>query len=185
MPKRSYQNEFRIIAGTWRSRRCTFPPRKGLRPTPDRVRETLFNWLGSRIEGARCLDLFAGSGALGLEALSRGAGRVVFVERDREAVQGIEANLARLNAAGAEVAPMEALDYLANTDEAFDVAFLDPPFGSGLLDLAVEPLRERLRPDARIYLEFPMTAGPPPLPPGWRLLKSSKAGQVGYGLAAI
>ncbi|HET8551521.1 MAG TPA: 16S rRNA (guanine(966)-N(2))-methyltransferase RsmD [Gammaproteobacteria bacterium] len=185
MPQRPYKNEFRIIAGAWRSRRCTFPPREGLRPTPDRVRETLFNWFGSRIEGARCLDLFAGSGALGLEALSRGAGRVVFVERDREAAQGIAANLARLDGKCAEVVAMDAVNYLAGTDESFDIVFLDPPFASGLLDLVLDPLQARLRPDARIYLEFPLAAGAPPLPTNWQLLKSKRAGQVGYGLATI
>ncbi|HET7306753.1 MAG TPA: 16S rRNA (guanine(966)-N(2))-methyltransferase RsmD [Gammaproteobacteria bacterium] len=185
MPQRSYKNEFRIVAGTWRSRRCTFPPREGLRPTPDRVRETLFNWLGNRIERARCLDLFAGSGALGLEALSRGAARTVFVERDREAAQGIEANLARLDAAGAEVAAVDAVGYLRSAEESFDIVFLDPPFASGLLELVLDPLQARLRPDAYVYLEFPFAAGVPPLPANWRLLKSKRAGQVGYGLAAI
>jgi len=181
----SPRNEFRIIGGRWRHRRCHFPAREGLRPTPDRVRETLFNWLQPRIAGARCLDLFAGSGALGLEALSRGAGEAIFVERDMAAAKGIDANLAMLG----EQAPImstDALRYLAGPPRPFDLVFLDPPYESGLLAEAVRQLAPPwLHPDARIYLEYPAAAGAPPLPDGWRLLKQSHAGAVGFALAAV
>lgn len=181
----TYRNEFRIIAGTWRRRRCRFPAGGGIRPTPDRVRETLFNWLEPRIAGARCLDLFAGSGALGLEALSRGAGHAVFVERDREAAAAIKDNLATLGG-DAEVVAGDAAVYLAGAPELYDVVFLDPPFASGALTAACERLAAGwLAADARVYLEYPRTAGEPGLPAGWTLLKSSRAGQVGFALAAV
>ncbi|HET6655753.1 MAG TPA: 16S rRNA (guanine(966)-N(2))-methyltransferase RsmD [Gammaproteobacteria bacterium] len=181
--KQQYRNEFRIISGEWRSRRLSFPSREGLRPTPDRVRETLFNWLAPRIAGARCLDLFAGSGALGLEALSRGAARAVFVERDRDVAQAICANLDRLGARGGEVIDTGAQSYLAGKPESFDVVFLDPPFGSGLLGDASGALQDWLRPEARIYIEYPVGEGAPPLPPAWQVLRKSRAGQVGFTLA--
>lgn len=179
------KNQFRIIAGAWRRRHCRFADRPDLRPTPDRVRETLFNWLGERVVGARCLDLFAGSGALGFEALSRGASRAVFVERDREVLNGIRENVARLAADGAEVIAADAREFLARPPEPFDLIFVDPPFASGWLDVILPELTNQLRPDARVYLEFADKDGPPALPPGWRLLKTSRAGQVGFALAAI
>jgi 16S rRNA (guanine966-N2)-methyltransferase len=181
--KQQYKNEFRVIAGAWRRRRCSFPSREGLRPTPDRVRETLFNWLAPRIAGARCLDLFAGSGALGIEALSRGAADVVFVERDREAAAAIEANLARLGKERADVAAVDAREYLAGEPEPFDVVFLDPPFASDLLAEVLAPLQSWLRSGAWIYLEFPAGDVAPPLPAGWHTLKASRAGRVHYLLA--
>ncbi|HET7369689.1 MAG TPA: 16S rRNA (guanine(966)-N(2))-methyltransferase RsmD [Gammaproteobacteria bacterium] len=181
---KTYKNEFRIIAGEWRRRRLSFPPREGLRPTPDRVRETLFNWLAPRLPGAQCLDLFAGSGALGFEALSRGAGRAVFVERDRDVAHNIQANLDQLDAARGEVTDQGAQAYLAGKPEPFDIVFLDPPFGSGLLEETLPQLPGRLRPDARIYIEYPAGASQPPMPAGWRMLRESRAGQVRFGLAA-
>lgn len=181
---KTYKNEFRIIAGEWRSRRLSFPSREGLRPTPDRVRETLFNWLAPRIPGARCLDLFAGSGALGLEALSRGASRTTFVERDRDVAQAIRTNLDRLGGRGGEVTDAGAQAYLAGEPEPVDIAFLDPPFGSDLLEETVAALQGWLRSDARIYIEYPAGAGLPPLPAAWRVLRESRAGQVGFALAA-
>jgi 16S rRNA (guanine966-N2)-methyltransferase len=110
------------------------PDLPGLRPTPDRVRETLFNWLAPALPGARCLDLFAGSGALGIEALSRGAAEVVFVERHPLAIRALRENLARLNGAGARVEPAEALAWLRQPGTPFEIALLDPPFGEGLLE---------------------------------------------------
>jgi len=161
----------RIIAGTWRSRRLLFPARLGLRPTPDRVRETLFNWLAPHLPGARCLDLFAGSGALGFEALSRGAARVVLVERDPAAADA------------AEVRSGDAGDYLDGPVESFDIVFLDPPYTSGLLSGCMQRLaaRDWLCPAAWVYLEA-REGELPPLPEGWRLLRSKTAGQVGYHL---
>src|SRR5690242_17568414 len=132
-PGRGYRNEFRIIAGQWRRRKLHFPDVPGIRPSPDRVRETLFNWLRERVEGARCLDLFAGSGALGLEAMSRGAAQVVFVDQDRQAAQAIREHLALLDAAGGEVREAEAQAWLTQTPQPFDLVFLDPPFDADML----------------------------------------------------
>jgi 16S rRNA (guanine966-N2)-methyltransferase len=176
----------RIIGGSWRGRKLRFPAVELIRPTPDRVRETLFNWLGARVAGARCLDLFAGSGALGLEALSRGAAAVTFVERDATAVRTLEATLAAWGAQGARVQRADALHFLAGAPEACDLVFLDPPFGAGLLG-AAEAALERggwLRETALIYVECAARDGPPDLPPPWRALKGKRAGEVGYHLYA-
>ncbi len=174
----------RIIAGEWRSRRLEFPARDTLRPTPDRVRETVFNWLAPYLPGARCLDLFAGSGAFGFEALSRGAARAVLVERDAAAATALRANGARLAAAGAEIVEADALSYLAGTAEPFDIVFLDPPYASGLLAPCLARLAAGgwLGPGARVYIEA-RDGELPPLPAGWRLARSKTAGQVGYHLA--
>jgi 16S rRNA (guanine966-N2)-methyltransferase len=174
----------RIIGGSWRGRRLRFPARAGLRPTPDRVRETLFNWLGGRTPGARCLDLFAGSGALGLEALSRGAAHVTFVEHDAAAAQALRELLAAWGAHDASVVQRDALTYLAGSASGFDIAFLDPPFDAGLLSPAARLLEARgwLKPGALIYVECAARDALPPLPAGWALLKAKRAGEVGYHL---
>jgi 16S rRNA (guanine966-N2)-methyltransferase len=150
-----------------------------LRPTPDRVRETLFNWLGQRLDGLRCLDLFAGSGALGFEALSRGAARVVMVERDREAVNALRANARELGAEALDIVQGEALAFLAANKESFDVVFLDPPYASDLAQSALDMLATRLGPSARVYVETSA-----PLQPGaaWRVLREDRAGAVRYAL---
>jgi 16S rRNA (guanine966-N2)-methyltransferase len=174
----------RIIGGTWRGRKLRFPASAAIRPTPDRVRETLFNWLGTRTPGARVLDLFAGSGALGLEALSRGASHVTFVEQDEAAVRELRARLAEWQAGDASVERADALRYLTGEARPFDLLFLDPPFGSELLSEAARRLEERgwLRSGAFIYVECAARAGLPPLPAPWRLLKAKQAGEVGYHL---
>jgi 16S rRNA (guanine966-N2)-methyltransferase len=174
----------RIIGGTWRGRRLRFPPREEIRPTPDRVRETLFNWLASRVAGSRCLDLFAGSGALGLEALSRGAGHVTFVERDAVAVRELRARLAEWGASGAQVEQGDALRFLSGPPQSFDIVFLDPPFASNLLVQSCRLLQEGswLRPDALIYVETDADSGLPELPQTWRIAKAKHAGAVGYHL---
>jgi len=150
------------------------------------VRETLFNWLQARIPGARCLDLFAGSGALGLEALSRGAARVVFVERDPAAARELQARLVEWGAGPGEAAVerRDALQYLAGPPEPFDVVFLDPPFAAGLLGSAAEALRSGgwLAPGARIYVEHALRDGLPPLSPDWKPFREGRAGEVGYHL---
>src|ERR1700675_3848327 len=149
-------NSVRIIGGGWRGRRVSFPDIPGLRPTPDRVRETLFNWLQHAIAGARCLDLFAGSGALGLEALSRGAGRLVFVEQAVAASRALQEQLNRFGGASrAQVGEMGAARYLRSAGEPFDIVFLDPPFGHGALAEYVPLLGEGLwlKPGALVYLE--------------------------------
>jgi 16S rRNA (guanine966-N2)-methyltransferase len=176
----------RVIGGSWRGRRLRFPAAALIRPTPDRVRETLFNWLGARVVGARCLDLFAGSGALGLEALSRGAVHVTFVERDAVAVRALRATLADWGARDAQVERADALAYLAGTAGHFDIAFLDPPFAAGLLGQAAALLEGNgwLSDAALIYVECGARAGVPPLPARWLALKAKRAGEVGYHLYA-
>ncbi|MEW6648231.1 MAG: 16S rRNA (guanine(966)-N(2))-methyltransferase RsmD [Pseudomonadota bacterium] len=183
MPPRHGHNQLRIIGGTWRSRRVSFPDVEGLRPSPDRVRETLFNWLAPIIAGSRCLDLYAGSGALGLEALSRGAAAVTFVDTDRRVVQQLEQNLKLLGARGASVVQGDALNFLQRAPQAFDVVFLDPPFRRNLLPACLEQLAAGwLAEGARVYVESEAELGEPPLPPDWELLRSKQAGQVRYSL---
>lgn len=174
----------RVIGGQWRSRRISFPDLPQLRPTPDRVRETLFNWLAPIIDGAQCLDLFAGSGALGIEALSRGAAEVVFLEQSREAAVSLREQLGLLNAQHARVIESDALHYLQRTQDHFDIVFLDPPYDSDLLPQICELLEKRslLRPHARIYIEQ-RTDATLSLPSQWELLRSKRAGQVHYHLA--
>ncbi len=175
----------RIIGGAWRGRRWRFPCAAAIRPTPDRVRETLFNWLGPRIAGSRCLDLFAGSGALGLEALSRGAAHVTFVDHDAETVRQLRVLLSEWGARDAQVERADAALFLArHPAAAYDVVFLDPPFGSGLLAAAAAGLEAGgwLAPAARIYVEAPARTDLPELPSGWRLRRGKRAGEVGYHL---
>jgi 16S rRNA (guanine966-N2)-methyltransferase len=186
-PRRAGQGRvLRIIGGTWRGRKLRFPAGVEIRPTPDRVRETLFNWLGTRTPGARCLDLFAGSGALGLEALSRGAAHVTFIERDAVAAHALRARLIEWRAPDARVEHQDALKFLAGAAQPVDIAFLDPPFGSGLLAQAAQRLAqgEWLRPEALIYVECAACAGPPPVPGSFGALKAKQAGEVGYYLFA-
>jgi 16S rRNA (guanine966-N2)-methyltransferase len=174
----------RIIGGEFRSRVVGFEAAPGVRATPDRVRQTLFDWLAPSIGGARCLDLFAGSGALGLEALSRGAGHVTFVDTGAAQAGAIRAALAALKAADrATVVQADALGFLARAPaESIDVAFLDPPFGAGLLEPALAALPRVLSEGARVYAEWPLAAAPP-WPPGYAPLREKKAGQVSYALA--
>ncbi len=176
----------RIVAGMWRSRVLEIADVAGLRPTPERVRETLFNWLSPRIAGARCLDLFAGSGALGLEALSRGAGEVVFVEKSAAALKALRRNIATLGADGATVHAGDALAYLAGIGRCFDIVFLDPPFADDALGELCRLLADRgvLSPRGRLYLEQDRARDLPDLPPGWSVLKNKTAGNVRYALIA-
>lgn len=182
-PGRGYHNEFRIIAGEWRHRRLRFPELPDIRPSPDRVRETLFNWLRNALSRARCLDLFAGSGALGLEALSRGADSVLFVDRERRVIAALQAHLTALQASGGATRESEALKFLGGTPQAFDIVFLDPPFGSELLGKAVSALRQPgwLTPSAHVYMEYPKGSAPA-LPDDWKVIRQGRAGQVGFGL---
>lgn len=175
-------NRIRIIGGLWRSRVLEFPDVPGLRPTPGRVRETLFNWLRQDVAGAVCLDLFAGSGALGFEALSRGARALVQVERDPGACSALRANGAKLGAA-AELHEMDALRFLDAPPRPFNLVFLDPPFGLGLVDLAIRRLEGGWLADgACVYLEVEAPHPLPELPSGWQHLKAARAGEVGYHL---
>ena len=171
--------QVRIIGGEYRGRRIKVPSRPGLRPTPDRVRETLFNWLGQRLDGTSCLDLFAGSGALGFEAASRGAARVVMVETDRVAYAALEAARTLLGARNVELVFGDALGYLERGAGRFAVVFLDPPFRQNALAPVLERLVPRLAHGARVYIESPQ-----PCAPGarWTELKRARAGQVSYQL---
>ena len=174
----------RIIGGRWRGRKLRFPDSPDIRPTPDRVRETLFNWLGERTAGAHCLDLFAGSGALGLEALSRGAAQVSFIERDAAAVPELRARLTEWGSSLGSVERADALQFLEGAPQAFDIVFLDPPFASGLLTGAAQRLSERgwLRPAALIYVESAARTPLQELPLAFLPLKAKQAGEVGYHL---
>jgi 16S rRNA (guanine966-N2)-methyltransferase len=179
-------NELRIIGGAWRGRRIRFPATPGdIRPTPDRVRETLFNWLQGRIAGVRALDLYAGSGALGLEALSRGAREVVFVDSSRAATRAIRAALDAFECDRGRVVDSTADAYLRGVPEPFDVVFLDPPYAQQDLPAVCARLDSAgwLAAGARIYLEQAAGRGEPQLPPGLALLRSKRAGEVGYHLA--
>ena len=179
------RNEVRIIGGAWRGRKIRVPPDvRGLRPTPDRVRETLFNWLRDEVAGSRCLDLFAGSGALGLEALSRGAREVVFVDRDPRVVRCIADSLAALGSRAGIVHRADGEAYLRGRGEPFDIVFLDPPFDARALPAIVSLLDTHgwLRPAGLVYLEAP-AADATPLPAGWTMHRSKRAGEVGYHLA--
>ena len=169
----------RIIAGRYRGRRIRVPARPGVRPTPDRVRETLFNWLGQWLDGLACLDLFAGSGALGFEAASRGAARVVMVEQDREAFRALERSRELLACPQVELVHDDAFAYLARPGERFDVVFLDPPFRQNALGAALEALADRVAPGGRVYAESaqPLAAGAT-----WRELRRARAGRVSYQL---
>jgi 16S rRNA (guanine966-N2)-methyltransferase len=184
-----YQNRIRIIGGEWRRRWLRFPAAEGLRPTPDRVRETLFNWLGQDLTGLVCLDLFAGSGALGFEAASRGARQVVLLERDRRIAEALQGSALALQAGTAVAATIEivrsdALEFLAHDRRSYDVVFMDPPYGfweqsrQGLNAL-LSRLAGRVTAGARVYLEAPDF---PQLPPGWRSVKRDRAGAVHYQL---
>jgi len=182
------RNSVRIIGGGWRGRRVNFPDIPGLRPTPDRVRETLFNWLQHAIVGSRCLDLFAGSGALGLEALSRGAKELVFVEQAVAAARALQEQLVRFGGeARGQVVEMGATRYLRAPAQAFDIVFLDPPFGREALAEYVPMLDAGnwLKIGGLVYLENEKAAGAPALPTHWELLKSKAAGDVGYHLARV
>jgi len=186
------RNSVRIIGGSWRGRRVHFPDSPGLRPTPDRVRETLFNWLQHSIAGARCLDLYAGSGALGLEALSRGAREVVFVEPAPAPARMLGEELRRLyggasGRAAGRVTPVPAERFLAAPGEPFDGVFLDPPFGLEALQESVRLLDAGgwVNEGGWVYLESSRAAGPPGVPPHWTLVKSKSAGEVGYHLARV
>ena len=179
------RNEVRIIGGAWRGRKLRFPLGvPGLRPTPDRVRETVFNWLRDEVAGSRCLDLYAGSGALGLEALSRGAREVVFVDRDPRVVRHIRAALAAFGSKAGLVSRADAAVFLRAPGEPFDIVFLDPPFDAGALPALVTAIVRHgwVRPGGLLYLEAPAIERVPTLPHGWTVHRSKRAGEVGYHL---
>ncbi len=178
--------EVRVIAGEWRSRRIAFPELPGLRPTPDRVRETLFNWLGHDLEGFRCLDLYAGSGALGFEAHSRGASQVIMVENNPVVVRALEANATRFSASRLKIVRADALEFLRRSanggavgETRFDVVFIDPPFDQGVPDEVLSLLPPLLATGGLVYMEAGVQAV---VPQSWKTEKQGKAGQVHFQL---
>jgi 16S rRNA (guanine966-N2)-methyltransferase len=181
--RKAASGRIRIIGGSLRNSRLDVPDLPGLRPTADRVRETLFNWLAPVIDGARCLDLCAGTGALGIEALSRGAASVQFVERDTRAAQALRDNLARLKAANGEVAALDAAQFLRGAPRVQDLVFLDPPFALELWPVLTLQLEQGgwLAAQAWIYVESPR-ATVPAVPPNWQLYREGHAGEVRFAL---
>jgi 16S rRNA (guanine(966)-N(2))-methyltransferase RsmD len=173
------QNKIRIGGGAWRSRVLRFADSTGLRPTPDRVRETLFNWLGQELHGRHCLDLFAGSGALGFEAASRGAAQVVMVEHNIHVHRALVENAKLLNATQMEVHRGDALAFLASDQRRFDVIFLDPPFNQNWLEKLLPQLAPHLSEDGMVYVEAEAALTDVG---GWQLTKQGKAGNVHYCL---
>lgn len=174
--------QVRIIAGQWRGRLLRFNATPGLRPTPNRIRETLFNWLGQTLPGYHCLDLFAGSGALGFEALSRGAARVVMVERLQATARQLQAHAHILQTTQAQVVQDDALHWLSRDRQHFDLVFLDPPFDSDLLAQILPQLPQKLNPGGLVYCESAAGVSESPL---WTLVRSARAGRVVYQLLRL
>lgn len=185
---KSERGHLRIIAGLWRGRKLSFLEREGLRPTTDRVRETLFNWLQMDLSGSRCLDLFAGSGALGLEAASRGASKVVMVDNDQTTINRLQKNVTLLAAEQVEVICDDAVSFLRGCNQVFDLVFIDPPYRSDLIAPCCELLESEqcLSDHAKIYIECDasndLSKKIGEFPGNWRCLKRKTAGQVGYHL---
>lgn len=172
-------NTVRISAGEWRSRLLKFPDVDGLRPTPDRVRQTVFNWLGQSLDGLSCLDLFAGTGVMGFEALSRGARQVVLIEKSRAAYQALVDNKTALKATNAQVLNLDALHFLKQNQQVFDVIFVDPPYHQGLLDQVLPIIKTALSEDGLIYVEAEFALQDSAV---WQIFKAGKAGNVFYHL---
>ena len=179
-----HDRTLRIIGGNWRGRKITFPQIDVIRPTSDRVRETLFNWLMHDINGARCLDLFAGSGALGIEALSRGAESVTLVEQDKKIAASIEDNLEKLGAANNawRVEVNDAYQWIKNQDTPYDIVFLDPPFGDDKLAELITLLTTQGIAHRYLYVETAQALESGVLPGGWEILRQKRAGAVHYAL---
>lgn len=181
-------NRVRIIGGEWRSRILRVSPSADVRPTPDRVRETLFNWLQGPVTGARCLDLFAGSGALGLEALSRGAAAVVALELDPHAATAIRQNCEALQTTKLQLMQRSAVEWLQHnaSGQRFDIVFLDPPFAAGLYATCMELLQQQqwLSPGALVYLESEQPLDQLALPANWQMIRHKRAGAVHFGLCS-
>ena len=177
----------RIIGGQWRGRKFQFPSAEHLRPTPDRVRETLFNWLMPVIEGARCVDLFCGSGALGLEALSRGAGKVTFVDNNKSVIQSLKQTCQLVNTDRADFYLGDARQFLAQSAKPYDVVFLDPPYDLDLIIPIAAQLNtaEWLSPHAWVYLEHDGSLDVSQLPEHWQLHRQKVSGQVHYALYQV
>ncbi|MCW9525190.1 16S rRNA (guanine(966)-N(2))-methyltransferase [Klebsiella grimontii] len=183
-PNHAGSGQIRIIGGQWRGRKLPVPESPGLRPTTDRVRETLFNWLAPSIVDASCLDCFAGSGALGLEALSRYAANATLLEMERGVAQQLQKNLATLKASNTKVVNTNTLAFLAQAGAPHDIVFVDPPFRKGLLEETLKLLENNgwLSDEALIYIESEVENGLPPVPMNWHVYREKVAGQVAYRL---
>jgi 16S rRNA (guanine966-N2)-methyltransferase len=181
-----FVGQIRIIGGRWKRTPIPVPEGKQLRPTPDRVRETVFNWLGQHLHQWRCLDLFAGSGALSFEAASRGAAYVVAIDRDPASVAAMQALCNKLNAHDClRIERAQAQEWLARNRETFDLIFMDPPFGQGVLAAVLPRAVEALAPTGRLYLEAEQACSPDWLEKfGLTLLRADKAGAVHYHLCS-
>jgi 16S rRNA (guanine966-N2)-methyltransferase len=175
----SLKNKVRIGGGEWRSRLLAFPDVPGLRPTPDRVRQTVFNWLGQQMQGLTCLDLFSGTGIMGFEALSRGASSAVLVEKSHAVYQSLSQNKQLLKAENVQILNMDALQFLAGNKQLFDVIFLDPPYNQGWMEKLQQQIGEHLTPEGLVYAEaeFGIESDT-----NWQVLKQGKAGNVYYHL---
>jgi 16S rRNA (guanine966-N2)-methyltransferase len=175
-------NKVRIGGGKWRSRLLTFPDVSGLRPTPDRVRQTLFNWLGQELYGLTCLDMFSGTGVMGFESLSRGAKQVVMVEKSMSAYKALIENKKLLSAEASQLLNMDAIEFLANNKQLFDIIFADPPYNFGWLPKLLPQLRQHLAPQGMLYVEaeFSVQDGD-----GWQVIKHGKAGNVHFHLLKL
>ena len=185
MHKKKHKSSVRIIGGTWRRRKILFPHELGLRPTGDRIRETLFNWLQPNIVDANCLDLFAGSGSLGLEAKSRGCASSTLIEKNKNAITCLRNTIESLGAS-VDLVNNDALEYLTSTQftKKFDIVFIDPPFDSNLHESVIQVLEEKhlLNVDAKIYVENDANASELLVPKNWSLIRNQVAGQVRFML---
>ncbi len=180
--KSSKTNQVRINAGVWRSRLLKFPDVEGLRPTPERVRQTVFNWLGQDLTGKTCLDLFAGTGAFGFEALSRNAKNVVMVENSGLAYQSLIQNQQLLTAKNSQILRQDVLVFLSQNAQQFDVIFCDPPYHKAWLEKILSTLNQHLSSDGLVYIEAEFALESSDLLSGWQLIKQNKAGNVYYHL---
>ena len=193
MPKQKRRqaahNRYRVIAGQWRGRSLSFPDGEGLRPTGDRIRETLFNWLQPTLISARCLDVYSGSGALAFEALSRGAASVIALDTAAAAIQQLRSNATHLQATNIDIQQTDARQWLQRHAQGprFDIIFLDPPFGQDLLEESCQLIAdgELLNPTGQVYLEAEIALDTLALPAGWRLSRAKKSGSVYYGLTTL
>jgi 16S rRNA (guanine(966)-N(2))-methyltransferase RsmD len=183
------QNSVKINAGVWRSRVIRFPDVLGLRPTPERVRQTVFNWLGQELTGQHCLDLFAGTGVMGFEALSRGATTATLLEIAKPAVQALHENKQLLQAQDAQIIAQDALHFLSHNTQKFDVIFCDPPYNQGWLTKILPLLKSAMNVDGKVYVEAEFALDSvqnvtPNFANDWQILKQKKAGNVFYHLIA-
>ena len=181
---RAPSGQVRIISGLWRGRKLPVHDAEGLRPTTDRVKETLFNWIAQDVPNAKCLDLFAGSGGLGFECASRQAESVIMLEMNAQAFNQLKTNIATLKATNIEAINTDSLAYLKQSGSPFDVVFIDPPFRKGLLDETLQLLEQNgwLADNAMIYIETEKELSLPELPESWQLYREKSAGQVCYRL---